>query len=71
MVGSGVDPGFVEPEADTIFVALCKKKEYYIMNSELGTKVNIYFKWEKKSQQITNLKKLADITNITKSRKIT
>jgi len=44
MVGSGVDPGFVEPEADTIFVALCKKKEYYIMNSELGTKVNIYFK---------------------------
>ena len=41
------------------------------MNSELGTKVNIYFKWEKKSQQINNLKKLADITNITKSRKIT
>jgi hypothetical protein len=26
MLGSGVDPGFVEPEADTIFVALFKKK---------------------------------------------
>jgi len=26
MVGSGVDPGFVEPEADTIFVAFFKKK---------------------------------------------
>jgi len=27
MVGSGKDPGFVEPEADTIFIALFKKKE--------------------------------------------
>jgi hypothetical protein len=26
MVGSRVDSGFVEPEADTIFVALFKKK---------------------------------------------
>jgi hypothetical protein len=41
------------------------------MNSKLGTRVNIYFKWTKKSQQITHLKKLADIKNITKSRKIT
>jgi len=28
MVGSGVDPGFVEPEADTIFVSLFKKKSF-------------------------------------------
>ena len=41
------------------------------MNSKLGTKINIYFKRAKKSQQITNLKKLTDITNIMKSRKIT
>jgi hypothetical protein len=27
MVGSVVDPGFVEPEADTIFVALFKKRD--------------------------------------------
>ena len=40
------------------------------MNLKLGTKLNIYFKWEKKSQQIRNLKKLTDITNIMKSRKI-
>ena len=26
MVESGVDPGFVEPEADTTFIALFKKK---------------------------------------------
>jgi len=26
MVGSWADPGFVEPEADTIFVALFKTK---------------------------------------------
>jgi len=33
----GADPGFVRPEAYTIFRALFKKK-----NAKLGTKVNIY-----------------------------
>jgi uncharacterized membrane protein len=35
-----VDPGFVGPEADTIFGALFEK-EYKITNTESGTQVNI------------------------------
>jgi len=42
---SGADPGFVGPEAYTIFGALFKNK-----NKILGTNVNIYLEWEKKSQ---------------------
>ena len=41
------------------------------MNTELGMKVNIYLQWEKKPQQITNLKKLTNSKNITKFRKVT
>jgi prophage antirepressor-like protein len=33
-------------------------------NTKLGTKVNVYLEREKQSQQITNLKKLTNITNI-------
>jgi hypothetical protein len=37
-----VDPGFVGPEAFTILGAHFKKKEYKVMNTKLGMKVNIY-----------------------------
>jgi hypothetical protein len=40
----GSDPGFMGPEAYTIFGALSKKK-----NKILGTNVNIHLEWEKKS----------------------
>jgi len=33
-------------------------------NTKLGTKVNVYLEREKQSQQITNLKKLTNTTNI-------
>jgi hypothetical protein len=39
---SGADPGFVGPEAYTIFGALFKKKKYKITNAKLGANVNIY-----------------------------
>jgi len=39
------DPGFMGPEAYTIFGTLFTKK-----NEILGTNVNIYLEWEKKSQ---------------------
>ena len=42
----GAYPGFVGPEAYTIFGALFKKK-----NTKLGTKVNICLEWENKLQQ--------------------
>ena len=47
------------------------EKEYKIINTKLGMKVSVYLEWEKKSQQITEFKKLTNITNIRKSRKIT
>jgi hypothetical protein len=47
-----------------------KKKKYKIMNTKLDTKENIYLEWEKKSQQITNLKK-SDKYHKHNSRKIT
>jgi hypothetical protein len=34
MGGSGADPGFVGPEAYTIFGALFKKKEHKITNTK-------------------------------------
>ena len=48
------------------FWAVFKKR-----NIKLGTKLNIYFKLEKTLQQITDLKRLKNTTNITKSRKKT
>ena len=47
------------PEAYMIFEALFNKK-----NKKFGTKVNIYLEWEKKSEQIKNLKRLRNTTNI-------
>jgi len=47
------------------------EKEYKTTNTKLGMKVSVYLEWEKKSQQITKFKKLTNITNIRKSRKIT
>lgn len=49
---TGVDGGFVRPEALTNLGVVCKRK-----NTKLGTEVNIYLGCEKKSQQITILKK--------------
>jgi hypothetical protein len=63
-IWSGAESAFVRPEAYTVSGAIFKTK-----NTKLGTKVNMYLKWEKKSQQITNLKNLTNTTNITKSRK--
>jgi hypothetical protein len=45
----GAESGFVRPEAYTIFGAIFKKE-----NTKLGTKVNRYLEWAKKSQQIIN-----------------
>ena len=60
------DPGCVGPEAYRVFGALFRKK-----NAKLATKVNMHLEWKKKPQQITNLKRLTNTTNITKFRKIT
>jgi len=46
------------------FLAVFKKN-----NIKLGTKLNIYFKLERTLQQIANLKRLKNTTNITKSSK--
>ena len=40
------------------------------MNTKLGMKVNIYFEWENKSQQMINFKKPTNTTNIIESRRI-
>jgi len=54
----------MEHEVCTIFGALFKKLQYKITNTKLGTTLNIYR--DKKSQQITNLRKLI----VTKNSKI-
>ena len=55
---TGADPGFVGPEAYTVLGASIYEKGYKIMKTKLGTKVNIYLEWERKSQQFTDFKKL-------------
>ena len=64
VLGPGGDPGVVGHEACTIFGSLFKKK-----NTKLGTKANVYLELEKKSQQITYLKKPDKYHKHKKSRK--
>lgn len=57
---------FVGPETYTILDVLCKEKKPTKLQMYICTTVTIYLKREKKAQQITNLKKLSNATNIFK-----
>ena len=60
----GADSGFVGPEAYKNSGVLFKKK-----NKILGTNVNIYLGWEKITTRKFKKKKMANTTNVIKSRK--
>ena len=66
MGGSGAVPGFVGPEAYTIFGTLFKKKEYKITNTKLGTSEYL-FSIRKEFTTNHKFNKLTNKTNITNS----